>query len=109
MRSKIIIRSKDFRAWFKTNLKEEAQDIAEHGADCGFPYITYTSDTVDIYNKFESEIWEELSQDAEEFGHKSVAEFVGTFRRNDMANDPDQFKNLLVWYMCEKVAHELSE
>jgi hypothetical protein len=42
----MIIRAKTFRAWFKANLQESARDIASHGADCGFPCITYTCETL---------------------------------------------------------------
>src|SRR5882672_1295147 len=102
--TKMIIRAKNFRAWFKANLKNSARDIASHGADAGYPCITYTSDTVAVFNKFADEIWDMAYEDSEEFGHKNVAEFIGTFRRDDMLSGFDQFRNLMVWYACEKVA-----
>ena len=46
-----------FTQWFNENLNEYAEDISNHGADAGSPYITYTSDTVEIYDKFESDIY----------------------------------------------------
>ena len=33
----------------------QARDIAEHGADCGFRCITYTSGMVCIFDRFEDE------------------------------------------------------
>jgi len=96
-----------FSEWFEENLSDYASDIASHGADAGYPYITYTSDTVELYDQFEDEIYENLRDDAEEFGCSSVDEFVSGFARKDMLNDPDQRKNLLVWYMCEKLAHQI--
>lgn len=46
------IRAKNFRHWFGANLREYARDIANHGADAGYPHITYTSDTVKVFDKF---------------------------------------------------------
>lgn len=101
------IRAKTFRAWFKANLAYSAHDIAEHGADMGYPHITYTSDTVRIFDKFGAEIWEMAQQDAEDMGEKNVAQFVAGFRRADMIETLDMFKNLMVWYAAEKVAREI--
>lgn len=101
--------SKTFNSWFRRNLREYARDIAEHGADCGFPYITYTSDTVKIYDRYESDIYEMLNEDADGMGYDSPEALIATFRRKDMLSDPDSRKNLLVWYACERVARELTE
>lgn len=104
--AKLIIRAKTFRAWFNANLKDRAADIANHGADGGYPCITYTSDCCRIFDHFAEEIWEMIAQDADDFGHKSTAEFIAGFRRADMCADWDSFRTLLVWYACEKVARE---
>lgn len=94
-----------FKQWFDANLSEYRHDIARYGCDAGFPHITYTSDCVEIYDEFEDEILDTLAQDAEEFGYDSPDAFIATFRRNDMLWDKNQKKNLLVWYMVEKMAH----
>ena len=52
-----------FKDWFIEHLGESAQDIANHGADCGFGYITYTKECVELYERFEGEIWEMLRED----------------------------------------------
>ena len=101
------ITEKTFREWFTANLTEEAKDIANHGADAGWSGITYTSDTVQLFDKFGSEIWDMAVEDAEEMGHKNVAEMIAGFGRADMLSGLDQFKNLMVWYACEKIAREL--
>jgi hypothetical protein len=102
----MIIRAKNFRSWFKANLRDYAQDIASHGADCGYPYITYTWDTVKIFDKFAREIWDMAVEDAGSLGCRNVCEMIAGFRRSDMIDDIDQFKCLMVWFACEKVAHE---
>lgn len=106
---KPIIRAKDFRAWFKANLKDYARDIANHGADAGYPCISYTSDTVAIFDKFADEIWTMAVDDAEQLGSRNVADMIGGFGRADMLGSFDQFKNLMVWYACEKVAREIMD
>jgi hypothetical protein len=103
------IDEKTFRDWFKVNLDDSARDIARNGADCGFPSITMTRDTVEIFDAFADEIWEMARQDAEEMGSKNVAEFIAGFGRADMLETFDTFKNLMVWYACEKIARETEE
>ncbi len=94
----MIIRAKTFRAWFNVNLRGSARDIANHGADCGYPCITYIRDTIKIFDRFEDEIWEMAVDHAEELGCKNVAEMISGFRRNDMLSNIATFKNLMVWY-----------
>jgi hypothetical protein len=105
----MAIEQANFREWFKAHLEEHASDIARHGADAGYPHITYTIGTVEIFNAFEDEIWEMANQDADDMGCKNVAEFISGFSRADMLGTFDQFKNLMVWYACEKVARETEE
>jgi hypothetical protein len=102
----MIIRAKNFRSWFNANLRDYAKDIASHGADCGYPFISYTSDTVKIFAKFAHEIWDMAVEEASDLGCRNACEMISAFRRSDMINDIDQFKNLMVWFACEKVAHE---
>lgn len=104
----MIIRAKDFRSWFNANLRASAQDIANHGADSGFPCITYTSDTVKLFDRFEDEIWNMAVEQAEILGCKNVAEMIAGFNRADMLNDIDTFKNLMVWFACETLAQEIA-
>ena len=99
-----------FREWFVENLAEDyGRDIARHGADAGYPHITYTSDTVKLFDQFGDEIWEMANDDAESMGCKNVAEMIAGFGRADMLGSLDQFKNLMVWYACEALARELED
>lgn len=104
----MIIRAKHFRAWFNANLRASARDIANYGADSGFPCITYTADTIKIFDRFADEIWDMAVKEAECCGCKNVAEMVAGFRRSDMLADLSTFKNLMVWFACETVANELT-
>ena len=108
MTTKVELRQTPFRKWFAKHLKEESRGIAEHGADAGWAEITYTSDTVKLYNRFEEDIYEMLNEDADEMGYDSPEALIATFRRKDMLSTPDMRKNLLVWFACEKVAREMN-
>jgi hypothetical protein len=94
-----VIRAKDFRSWFKANLRDYAR--------AGYPYITYTSDTVKIFDRFGAEIWDMAVQEANDMGCKNACEMIASFGRSDMIDGLDQFKNLMVWYACETVAREI--
>lgn len=100
---------KDFRAWFKRNLREYASDIAGHGADCGYPHITYNTDAAAVFDQYASEIWAMLADDADDQGESNAAALLASFRRADMLCDWTTTRTLLVWYACEKVAREMTE
>jgi hypothetical protein len=102
-----VSRTTTFKTWFNKNLKDSARDIANHGADAGYPHITYTSDCAKLFDKFGDEIWNMAVEDADDMGCKNVAEMISGFVRSDMLGDLNQFKNLMVWYACEKLAREL--
>jgi len=98
-----------FGEWMaKTFSKDEMKDITNHGADCGYHHLTYYSDVVKLHDKFEDEIWDKLYEDAENQG-MSILEFVASFNGGKDVGSLSQLKNLLVWYMAEEIARELSE
>jgi hypothetical protein len=98
-----------FRDWFKKNLADHASDIANHGADAGYPHISYTRDCVKIFDRFADEIWTLAVEEAESMGNKNVAEMIAGFGRADMLGTYDQFRNLMVWYACETIAREYED
>jgi hypothetical protein len=82
---------KTFQEWFEANLSESAADIASHGADAGFPNISYVRDCVELFDHFEEEVWNMAVEDAEELGCKNVAAMISDFNRSDMLNSFDTF------------------
>lgn len=100
----MIIRAKTMRAWMKANLSGYMRDIASHGCIGGFPGLTYYTDTVKLYDRFEEEIWEALRDDAEDIGYSNILKMLAEF--NATVDDPKTFKNLLVWYIAERIARE---
>jgi hypothetical protein len=96
-----------FREWFKQNLAEDyGRDIANHGADAGYPHITNTADTVELFDQYGEEIWEMAVEEAESMGCKNVAEMIAGFKRADRIGSLATFKNLMVWYAVERLARE---
>lgn len=102
-------RHKTFRAWMLATLsKGELEDLASNGADTGWPGLTYTSDTVELFDAYGDEIWEMAVEAAEQYGMKNVAEFIAGFSRADMMGSLDTFKNLMVWFAAEEIAREVA-
>jgi hypothetical protein len=85
--------------------KSQRREVAEHGADAGWPGFIYTTECCRFYQRHKEAIWTCLSEDAQEYGC-SVPELIAQFRRKDMAEDVHQFENLLAWYALEKVCQE---
>jgi hypothetical protein len=99
---------KTFEEWLKANLdRDEIQGLASHGADAGWPGLTYYSDTGKLYDHFKSEIWKALSDDADEFGCKSVFDLISTFGSAATVACVEGYENLMVWYMAERTARLL--
>lgn len=94
-----------FREWLTGTLDaDQLADLAQYGADAGWPGITYTVDCVDLYERYADEIREALHEDTECFGYDCPEAFMATWSRSDMLWSEDGRKTLLVWYMAERVA-----
>ena len=101
-------RHKTFKAFMKTRLADYLDDIANHGADAGYPCLTYYTDTVKLYKKYEQEIWELATQEAEGLGRKNAFEMIADFRYAEGVTDFETMANLMVWYAAEHYAQELT-
>ena len=85
------------------------RDLAEHGADAGFPGITYYTDTTAMYREHVAEIWEALNEDADSLGEPNPLAMIATFGGAANVHSDAQFANLLCWYMAERVAREIAD
>ncbi len=99
----------DLRKWFDENILEYAHDIANHGADGGYPHITYNSDCVEIFDKHGDEIWDMAVDMSDDMGYKNVAEMLSGFGRADMFQTLDTFKTIMVWFVCEELSRQVEE
>ena len=95
-----------FREFMRTVLLESLPDLATHGAQSGFPHLTYYKDTVSLYDEHEDEIWELLEDLYGEFGYDNALELIASFGGADAVGNTEQFKNLLVWFAAEHYAYE---
>ena len=99
---------KDFAAWIIEHLdREDLKGLATYGAVSGFPYLTYYSDTVRLYEHFKEEIWEMLLNDTEEFGFKNPYELLASFSGAKDVGGYIQHANLLTWYAAERYASSM--
>lgn len=89
------------------------RDIARHGADAGWPGLTWYTDTTKLYQEHADEIWEALYEDAQDLhlgdGPTNVIKLISNFGGATNVGSAVQFENLLVWYMAERVARAYDE
>ena len=86
---------------------EELKEVVEHGADVGWSGFTYYVDTVEFYDNNEDLIWDLLEEMADNMGHKSPMELIGSFGGSQNAHNLTTFKNLLSWVALEEASHYL--
>ena len=84
-------------------------EVAEHGADTGWPGFTTTSDCVLFFDDNETLIMDIAHEIATDMGCKNVFEMVVQFNRADMLHSVDGFKNLMAWYALEEAARAATD
>jgi hypothetical protein len=85
------------------------RDLATYGASGGFPGLTYYTDTVTLHDRHEDEIWDALNDDVENGGYGNILELLATFNGAKDVGSMTQLKNLLTWYMAERVARDTAD
>lgn len=81
-----------------------AAEVAEHGCVSGFSGLIYHTETNDLFDKYEDEVWDSLVDSAEECG-MTVPAFLDTIKIPMMTGS--SFKNDVVWLAVEKICQEL--
>ena len=85
------------------------KDISTHGCGGGvISELIYYDDTVKFYNDHEEEIWDELSNMAEDLG-QTIPFMISNFRGCKNVDSAKTFKNLLAWWICERIARRISD
>ena len=91
--------------------KEESfliSDVAKHGCSGGIiSGLIYYDDTVKFHDEHQDEIWDELSNMAEDL-NQSIPFMISNFRGCKNIDNAKTFKNLLAWWICEKIAQRIS-
>jgi len=86
------------------------EEITKYGCVNGcVSSLIYYEDTVKFHDKFEEEIWEMLYNEYQDFGFKSIPEYIASFNGSKDIGSLEQFKNLLAWYAVESVARQILE
>ena len=90
--------------------KEESfliSDISKHGCSGGtISELIYYDDTVKFHDNHQEEIWDELNNQADDYGY-SVLEFIDLLNGGKAVSSMTTLKNLLSWWICEIVAHKI--
>ncbi len=88
---------------------EDFINIANHGAQGGYPAISYYSDTCAFYNANKDDIWELATDQADEFGNDNAMQMIGQFAGAKNVGSCDQFENLMCWYAAEEASRYATE
>ena len=100
----------NIKEWIlETQSADDIKEIAQHGCINGCCNdLIYYDDTTEFYDNHKHEIWDLLEQEADQFGYKSVFEFMGTWSDYAKSVDSDKsFKNLLAWWSVENVCNQI--
>ena len=87
--------------------KEESfliSDVAKHGCSGGtISELIYYDDTAKFHDKHEAEIWDEVDNEAGEYGYSSL-EYIDLLKGGKEVSSITGLKNLLSWGGCESIA-----
>ena len=101
--------NKTIKSFVENNFDANDIDmICQYGCENVFNGIIYYSETTALYDKFQDEIWEMLWRESEEQG-VSVMELIASFNNADTIGSDEQFKNALVWFAVEEIAHNIKK
>ena len=84
------------------------QHTADQGCAGGtIPELIYYADTSAFYEKYKEEIWDRLSNMADDMGEPSILHLIVTFNGAKEVGSHLQLRNLLAWWACEDVCREI--
>jgi len=97
------------KEWITKNLEEgQIADTAEHGCSgVTVSELIYYADSEAFYEKFKEEIWDRLSNMADDMGEPSILHLIVTFNGSKEVGSELQLRNLLAWWACEDVCREI--
>ena len=84
------------------------QDTADQGCAGGtIPELIYYADTSAFYERYCEEIWDRLSNMADDMGEPSILHLIVTFNGAKEVGSHLQLQNLLAWWAAEDVCREI--
>lgn len=105
------MKTPDFQTWMEKTLKpEEIDRVLSHGADAAFrSWGVQPRAYLELYERHRDEIHEALEENAEANGHHCPEVLIVTFRCSDLLFSEDGRKILMVWWMAERTAREITQ
>lgn len=96
-----------FRDWVKASFDQDTlMDIVEHGANHGWPHITYTKDIITLYDRFRDDLWACLADHNDGCGYSPIE--ILSASKHKIYSHAD-LATFMVWFSVEFLARELSE
>ena len=97
------------KEWIINNLEEgQIADVILEGCQSGIvSELIYYADCEAFYEKYKEEIWDRLSDMADDMGEPSILHLIVTFNGSKEVGSDLQFRNLLAWWACEDVCREV--
>ena len=97
------------KEWVINNLEEgQIADVILEGCQSGIvSELIYYADSEAFYEKFKEEIWQRLSNMADDMGEPSILHLIVTFNGSKEVGSELQLRNLLAWWACEDVCREV--
>lgn len=100
-----------FRDWMEQQYGADFDVVCEGLVTCGgiggFSGMMTHAETSELYEEFEIEIWEALSEEAEGLGLGHPLEFIAGLNGAENVFGSPQLWDLLVWYMAGRVAGQV--
>jgi hypothetical protein len=95
--------------WILNNLEEsQVADVVLEGCQSGIvSELIYYADSCAFYQKYKEEIWQRLSDLADDMGEPSILHLIVTFNGSKEVGSETQLHNLLAWWACEDVCREI--
>ena len=88
----------------ETQERSTIKDGVQHGCSGGtISELIYYADTSAFYEKYKEEIWQRLSDMADDLGCDSILHLIVTFNGSKEVGSHLQLKNLLAWWAAEEV------
>ena len=88
----------------ETQERSTIKDVVQHGCSGGtISELIYYADTSAFYEKYKEEIWQRLSDMADDLGCDSILHLIVTFNGSKEVGSHLQLKNLLAWWAAEEV------
>ena len=91
-----------------TQERSTIEDVTRHGCAGGtISELIYYADTSAFYEKYKEEIWDKLSNMADDLGEPSILHLIVTFNGAKEVGSELQLRNLMAWWGAEDVCREL--